>query len=159
MMVKEIFVTKGKVVKSIRIMGRGRAGIARRKWSHLNLTLREIDFDALIEGAEKRSQREKLIARKKQVGLDWRESIVSLLKSAERVTRPHRFHRFMCRCTCLLFVPLMKSVCLFFLPSVLVFVCVCKRELFLFVSPVVSSPDTTHLSLTLTLLYLCGLCF
>lgn len=78
MMVTDIFVTKGKVVKSIRIMGRGRVGIARRKWSHLNLTLREIDFDALIEGAEKRSQREKLIARKKEVGLDWRGPIVSL---------------------------------------------------------------------------------
>ena len=67
MRVGEVFVTKGKVQKSMRIMGRGRAGIQRRKWSHLNLTLREIDFDALIEAAESRNRSEKLKARKKEV--------------------------------------------------------------------------------------------
>ncbi|CAN0030569.1 unnamed protein product, partial [Ectocarpus fasciculatus] len=65
--VGEIFVTKGKVVKRLRIMGRGRAGIARRKWSHLNVTLREIDFDKQIKAAPSRNRREKLMARKDQV--------------------------------------------------------------------------------------------
>ncbi|CAM9920141.1 unnamed protein product [Scytosiphon promiscuus] len=65
--VGEIFVTKGKVLKRIRIMGRGRAGIMRRKWSHLNVTLREIDFDKQIETAASKNQREKLQARKEQV--------------------------------------------------------------------------------------------
>ncbi|CAM9706706.1 unnamed protein product [Ectocarpus sp. 8 AP-2014] len=65
--VGEIFVTKGKVLKRLRIMGRGRAGIARRKWSHLNVTLREIDFDKQIEAAPSRNRREKLMARKDEV--------------------------------------------------------------------------------------------
>lgn len=67
MMVGEIYVTKGHVVKRMRIMGRGRAGIQTRKWSHLNVTLREIDFDALIDGAESKSRRDKLTARKEEV--------------------------------------------------------------------------------------------
>ncbi|CAM9559018.1 unnamed protein product [Ectocarpus sp. 6 AP-2014] len=65
--VGEIFVTKGKVVKRLRIMGRGRAGIARRKWSHLNVTLREIDFDKQLKAAPSRNRREKLMARKDEV--------------------------------------------------------------------------------------------
>ncbi|CAM9097917.1 unnamed protein product [Pylaiella littoralis] len=67
MEVGEIFVTKGKVVKRIRIMGRGRAGIARRKWSHLNVTLKEVDFDEQIKAEPSRYRREKLQARKDNV--------------------------------------------------------------------------------------------
>ena len=39
----------------------------RRKWSHLNVTLREIDFDEKIKAAPSRHQREKLEARKEEV--------------------------------------------------------------------------------------------
>lgn len=69
-MVHEIFVTKGHVVKRMRIMGRGRAGISTRKWSHLNVTLREMDLDAEIDGAESRNRRRRLQERKEEVGAD-----------------------------------------------------------------------------------------
>ena len=39
----------------------------RRKWSHLNVTLREIDFDKQIKDAPTRYRREKLEARKDEV--------------------------------------------------------------------------------------------
>ena len=79
-MVGEIFVTKGHVVKRMRIMGRGRAGISTRKWSHLNVTLREIDFDALIDGAENDRRRKKLTAKKEKV----RDTGLGFISSGER---------------------------------------------------------------------------
>lgn len=65
--VAEIYVTKGHMEKRLRIMGRGRVGIGRVKWSHINLTLREIDFDELIRTAPTKTRMRKLEARKEQV--------------------------------------------------------------------------------------------
>ncbi|CAM9669625.1 unnamed protein product [Choristocarpus tenellus] len=63
----EVFVTKGKFEKRLRFMARGRVGIASRKWSHLNLTLREIDFNALYKAATTPRGRRKVLERKLEV--------------------------------------------------------------------------------------------
>lgn len=48
-------------------MGRGRTGVGARKWSHLNLTLREIDFDEEISKATTKTGMRKAVARKEAV--------------------------------------------------------------------------------------------
>ncbi|CAM9496380.1 unnamed protein product [Discosporangium mesarthrocarpum] len=63
----EVFVTKGKVVKRPVFMAKGRVGMSRAKWSHLNVTVREIDFDAEIEGKTTKNGRRKAVERREAV--------------------------------------------------------------------------------------------
>ena len=56
--VAECFATHGKHLKRVKIMGRGRSGIKRRRFSHVRLVLREIDFDLKIR--ESYTKREKM---------------------------------------------------------------------------------------------------
>lgn len=50
-------------------MGRGRVGIGKRKWSHINLTLREIDFDDEINNAPNKTRMKRLTERRVEVSL------------------------------------------------------------------------------------------
>lgn len=65
--VAEVSVTKGVFQKRLVIMGRGRVGVGSRKWSHLNMTLKEIDFDQEISNAKTKTGMRKATARKEAV--------------------------------------------------------------------------------------------
>eukprot|EP01041_Mallomonas_annulata_P001036 gene1036-2029_t len=57
LLVKEVSVTKGQSHKRMRIMGRGRTGFGYARWSHVNMTLEQIDFKAEIEKAKSLNQK------------------------------------------------------------------------------------------------------
>jgi len=57
--VAECFATKGKHLKRMKIMGRGRSGIMHHKHSHIRLVLREIDFKLKYYQAETPGQKKK----------------------------------------------------------------------------------------------------
>mmetsp|Transcript_30807 Transcript_30807/g.31356 ORF Transcript_30807/g.31356 Transcript_30807/m.31356 type:complete len:181 (+) Transcript_30807:146-688(+) len=65
--VQEVSVTKGKTMKRMRIMGRGRTGVGYARWSHITLKLAQIDFDSEIEKATSNNQRERWRKRKELV--------------------------------------------------------------------------------------------
>ena len=70
MYVKQVWVTKGKSQKRIRIMGRGRTGIGYKRWSHVFVKLSLVDFEDLIKNG-KPSER-KLWARRMEVAKEAR---------------------------------------------------------------------------------------
>ena len=51
LMIDEVVVNKGFSQKQYRIMGRGRFGVGYKRYSLLTIKLKEIDFDAKIDGA------------------------------------------------------------------------------------------------------------
>ena len=57
--VDKCFVTQGPGTKRVKIMGRGRTGLKFVRSSHLNVTLKEIDFEAMIAAAGNRNQKKK----------------------------------------------------------------------------------------------------
>lgn len=57
--VAECFATHGTHLKRLKIMGRGRSGVKRRRHSHVRLVLREIDFPTKILQAESVNQKRK----------------------------------------------------------------------------------------------------
>lgn len=57
--VAECFATHGRHLKRLKIMGRGRSGIKRRRHSHIRLVLREIDFPTKLVRAESVNQKRK----------------------------------------------------------------------------------------------------
>jgi len=67
MYIDEIVVNKGYSRKNITIMGRGRTGIGVKRWSHVWITLKSIDFDARIANAHTWSQEQKWRKRKELV--------------------------------------------------------------------------------------------
>ena len=58
-MVSEVLVTKGKAMRQMTIMGRGRTGFGYRRYSHIWLRVEKIDFEKQIEKAETQTQKEK----------------------------------------------------------------------------------------------------
>lgn len=65
--VKEIFVTKGKSYKRLRIMGRGRAGVGYKRYTHVTAKVEVIDFDKMIKEAKSLNQKNVWVLRKKLV--------------------------------------------------------------------------------------------
>jgi len=61
--VAECFATHGSHLKRIKIMGRGRSGKKRRRFSHIRLVLREIDFPTKILQAETVNQKRRWLGR------------------------------------------------------------------------------------------------
>jgi ribosomal protein L22 len=59
LMVDRCFVTQGPGTKRVKIMGRGRSGLKFIRSSHLNVTLKEIDFEAMIAAAESKNAKRK----------------------------------------------------------------------------------------------------
>jgi hypothetical protein len=57
LVVKEIFVTKGATQKKVRIMGRGRAGISRKRSTHVTISLDKVDFAARVADARGPNER------------------------------------------------------------------------------------------------------
>ena len=62
--VDKCFVTQGPGTKRVKIMGRGRTGLKFVRSSHLNVTLKEIDFEAMIAAAGNRNQKKKWAKRR-----------------------------------------------------------------------------------------------
>jgi large subunit ribosomal protein L22 len=67
--VAECFATHGTHLKRVKIMGRGRAGKKLRRFSHMRMVLREIDFPLKIMTSTTLNQREKWI-KKMEVALE-----------------------------------------------------------------------------------------
>lgn len=65
MYVKDVWVTKGKSQKRMRIMGRGRTGVGYKRWSHVFVKLASVDFEDMAKNV-KPSER-KLWARRMEV--------------------------------------------------------------------------------------------
>eukprot|EP01031_Cornospumella_fuschlensis_P022252 gene22252-27213_t len=57
--VKEVVVNKGRLVKRVRIMGRGRSGVSRKRSAHITVKVAQIDFARKLAEAETASQRKK----------------------------------------------------------------------------------------------------
>ena len=55
--VYKCYVTKGSTLKRVRFHARGKMGRNFHRHSHLNVTLREVDFDARIGGSKGRGER------------------------------------------------------------------------------------------------------
>ena len=68
--VAECFATKGRPLKRIKIMGRGRMGRLEHKHSHLRVVLREIDFKLRIYQARSVNQKKKWFLLQQQAGRD-----------------------------------------------------------------------------------------
>jgi len=91
--VVECFATHGSHLKRIKRMGRGRSGKMHRRFSHVRVVLREIDFPLKILQCTSINQREKWVARM-EVGLreqaEYRkekEEIDSLEKEVKEMQR------------------------------------------------------------------------
>jgi large subunit ribosomal protein L22 len=69
--VAECFATKGKPLKRIRIMGRGRSGRMEHKFCHFRVVLREIDFKLRIYQAESLNQKKRWFIRQQQAEADF----------------------------------------------------------------------------------------
>jgi len=59
----ECFSTHGKHLKRVKIMGRGRSGIKRRRFSHVRCTVREIDYALKLVQCKSLNQRKKWLRR------------------------------------------------------------------------------------------------
>ena len=87
--VAECFATHGTHLKRIKIMGRGRSGIKRRRHSHIRLVLREIDFDLKIVQAKSMRERKQWYMKKieaeedKKIAIAEREEMLALEKAAK----------------------------------------------------------------------------
>ena len=87
--VAECFATHGSHLKRIKIMGRGRSGIKRRRHSHIRLVLREIDYDLKIVQAKSLRERKQWYMRKmeaeedKKIANAEREEMLALEKAAK----------------------------------------------------------------------------
>jgi ribosomal protein L22 len=87
--VAECFATKGKPLKRIMIMGRGRSGRMEHKFSHFRVVLREIDFKLRIYQAETLNQKKRWFLRQQQAEADYakakaeRDEITRLEKETE----------------------------------------------------------------------------
>lgn len=64
---KEIYCTKGRSHKRLRIMGRGRAGVGYTRWSHVQCVVEKIDFDRMILEAESANAKRRWLERKEEV--------------------------------------------------------------------------------------------
>ena len=64
-MVAEAFTNRANIQKGIMIMGRGRFGLKLRRYSHVVVRLKEIDFDLALAGCKNRFQKQRWEARKK----------------------------------------------------------------------------------------------
>jgi len=84
--VAECFATHGSHLKRIQIMGRGRAGKKLRRFSHIRLVLREIDFPLKIIMARTKGERSKWIERMNIARKDYEESL-SEKEELERLER------------------------------------------------------------------------
>ena len=65
LVVAEAFVNRANIQKGIMIMGRGRFGLKLRRYSHVVVRLKEIDFDAALRSCKNRFQRARWETRKK----------------------------------------------------------------------------------------------
>jgi large subunit ribosomal protein L22 len=87
--VAECFATKGRHLKRINIMGRGRHGMMEHKHSHMRVVLREMDFKLRIYQAPSINQKKKLFLMQQQAERDGakakaeREELVKLEKEAK----------------------------------------------------------------------------
>jgi large subunit ribosomal protein L22 len=87
--VAECFATKGKPLKRIMIMGRGRAGRMEHKFSHFRVVLREIDFKLRIYQAPTLGQKKRWFIRQQQAESEYakakaeRDEISRLEKETE----------------------------------------------------------------------------
>lgn len=87
--VAECFATHGSHLKRIKIMGRGRSGIKRRRHSHIRLVLREIDFDLKILQAKSMNERKEWFVKKlaseedKKIAEAEREELLALEKTVK----------------------------------------------------------------------------
>lgn len=61
LIVKEVMVTKGMIRRGVRIMGRGRAGMAAKRTTHVRMKLEVADFDKLIAKAKNSSSKMRLM--------------------------------------------------------------------------------------------------
>ncbi len=59
----ECFATHGTHLKRVKVMGRGRAGKKLRRFSHMRLVLREIDFPLKIVMSTSRNERDRWVKR------------------------------------------------------------------------------------------------
>ena len=59
LVVKNIIVTKGRAIKQMTIQGRGRTGYGYRRYSHIFLTVEQIDFQKRIEDANTQTAKAK----------------------------------------------------------------------------------------------------
>jgi hypothetical protein len=57
--VKEIFVNKGLMAKRVRIMGKGRSGLTRKRSTHVTVRVDKVNFSDQIEKAK--TQQDKLM--------------------------------------------------------------------------------------------------
>merc|ERR1712071_508555 len=86
--VAECFATHGTHLKRIKIMGRGRNGIKRRRHSHIRLVLREIDFELKILQAKSLKEKKEWYMKKleadheKKIAMKEREELLALEKAA-----------------------------------------------------------------------------
>lgn len=93
--VSECFATHGSHLKRVKVMGRGRSGKKLRRFSHVRMVLREIDFPLKIIAATTTNQRKKWIQRMesalKDKEIDKLESqeIESLEKELQESRRKH----------------------------------------------------------------------
>jgi len=65
LMVAEAFTNRANIQKGIMIMGRGRFGLKLRRYSHVVVRLKEINFDEALKGCKNRFQKQRWEARKK----------------------------------------------------------------------------------------------
>lgn len=86
--VVECFATHGTHLKRIKFMGRGRTGIKHRRFSHVRLVLREIDFDLKILQAHTLNEKKEWYLQKlraeedNKASLKEREELLALEKAA-----------------------------------------------------------------------------
>lgn len=74
--VAECFANHGTHLKRIKFMGRGRAGMKRRRHSNMRVVLREIDFDLKILQASSTTKKRKWLMRKKIAEEDAKKSLL-----------------------------------------------------------------------------------
>lgn len=76
--VDQVFINKGRTIKRVRIMGRGRHGISRRRQTHVKLQIHSIDFEKKIAES---TGNQKLVWTKKY-------DLVKKLKGAQAAKAP-----------------------------------------------------------------------
>ncbi|KAL7503977.1 hypothetical protein ACHAXN_001694 [Cyclotella atomus] len=81
--VAECFATHGKHLKRLKIMGRGRSGKKLRRFSHIRLVLREIDFPAKLVESQTINQKRKWLNRLAIARDDYEKSQVEKKELAE----------------------------------------------------------------------------
>ena len=71
--VAECFATRGKPLKRLKIMGRGRSGRMEHKFGHLRVVLREVDFKLRIYQAPTMNQKKKWFVRQQRAEQEYAE--------------------------------------------------------------------------------------